>query len=126
MAEGVVDVTIDAPPDAVWAKIGDFGGLSEILPAIESIRLEGNDRVFAMGGNEARERLLSRDEATRTLVYAIVEGIPVERHLATITVEAEGEGAKVTWAYEVEPAEMAPVLQGAYQGLLTNLAGLFT
>lgn len=126
MAEGVVDLTIDAPPDAVWVKIGDFGALAEIFPAIDSIRLEGNDRVLGMGGNEARERLLSRDDATRTLVYSIVEGIPVERHLATITVEAIGDGSKVTWAYEVEPAEMAPVLDDVYKGLLANLDGLFS
>jgi Polyketide cyclase / dehydrase and lipid transport len=126
MAEGVVDVTIQAAPDEVWAKIGDFGALDEIFPAIDSIRLEGDDRVLGMGGNEVRERLLSRDDATRTLVYSIVEGIPVERHQATVTVAADGDGSKVTWAYEVEPADMVPMLDGAYQGILANLDGLFS
>jgi hypothetical protein len=126
MAEGVAELTIDAPPDAVWAKIGDFGALAEILPGIDSIRLEGNDRIIAMGDNEARERLLSRDDATRTLVYSVVEGMPVERHQATITVEAVGDGSKVTWAFEVEPADMATFLEDVYKGLLVNLDGLFS
>ncbi len=126
MAEGVVEETIDAPPDAVWEKIGNFGGLDEIFPAIESIRLEGDDRVLSMGGNEVRERLLSRDDATRTLVYSIVEGIPLEEHQATVTVEALGDGSKVTWKYEVVPAEMVQVLEGAYKGILANLKGLFS
>ncbi len=61
MAEGAVDVTIDAAPDAVWAKIGDFGALEEIFPGIESFRLEGDERVIGMGGGaEIRERLLAR------------------------------------------------------------------
>ena len=60
MAEGAVDVTIDAAPDAVWAKIGDFGALEEIFPGIESFRLEGDERVIGMGGGaEIRERLLA-------------------------------------------------------------------
>ncbi len=75
MAEGAVDVTIDAAPEAVWAKIGDFGALEEIFPGIESFRLEGDERIIGMGGGtEVRERLLARDEATRTLTYSVIVG----------------------------------------------------
>jgi carbon monoxide dehydrogenase subunit G len=127
MAQGAVDVTIDAAPDAVWAKIGDFGALEEIFPGIESCRVEGDERIIGTGGGgEIRERLLARDEATRTLTYTIVEGVPVERHEATITVEPVGDGSKVTWAYDVEPAEMATAMGGSYQGALASLQGLFT
>ena len=127
MAEGAVDVTIDAAPDAVWAKIGDFGALEEIFPGIQSFRLEGDERIIGMGGDtEIRERLLARDEATRTLTYAIVDGVPVERHEATITVEPAGSGSKVTWAYDVEPAAMAAFMGDSYKGALASLQGLFT
>ena len=73
MAQGAVDVTLDAAPDAVWAKVGDFGGVGEFFPGIESFRLEGDDRVIGMFGMEIRERLVSRDDATRTLSYSVVE-----------------------------------------------------
>jgi len=96
MAEGAVDVTIDAAPDAVWAKIGDFGALEEIFPGIVSFRLEGDERIIGMGGGmEIRERLLSRDDATRSLTYSVIAGVPLDRHEATITVEAVGDGSKV-------------------------------
>ena len=126
MAEGAVDVTVDAAPDAVWAKVGDFGGLCEFFPGIESFRLEGEDRIIGMFGMEIRERLLSRDEAARTISYSVVGGVPIERHVATITVAPEGDGSKVTWAYDVEPAEMAPVFGDTYKGALAALEATFS
>jgi carbon monoxide dehydrogenase subunit G len=126
MAQGAVDVTVGAAPDAVWAKVGDFGGVGEFFPGIESFRLEGDDRVIGMFGMEIRERLVARDDATRTLSYSVVVGVPLESHTATITVEAEGDGSKVTWAYDVEPDEMAPIFGGTYKGALAALVAAFS
>jgi carbon monoxide dehydrogenase subunit G len=126
MAEGAVDVTVAATPDAVWAKVGDFGGVGDFFPGIESFRLEGDDRVIGMFGMEIRERLLSRDDATRTITYSVVDGVPIESHTATITVEAEGDGSKVTWAYNVEPAEMAPIFGDTYKGALAAVEAAFS
>jgi carbon monoxide dehydrogenase subunit G len=126
MAEGAVDVTVNAAPDAVWAKVGDFGGLGDFFPGIESFRLEGDDRIIGMFGMEIRERLLSRDEGTRTISYSVVDGVPVESHKATVAVEAEGDGSKVTWTYDVEPAEMAPIFGDTYKGALAALEASFS
>src|SRR5271155_2775699 len=99
MAAGAVDVTIAAPPEEVWEKVGDFAGVGELFPALESFRLEGDDRIIGMFGMEIRERLLARDDATRTISYSVVDGVPLESHTATIIVEPAGDGSKVTWAY---------------------------
>ena len=126
MAEGVVDVTVGAPPDEVWAKLGDFGGIGEYFPGIESCRLEGEDRVIGLFGMEIRKRLTTRDDAGRTLTYSVVAGVPVESHSATITVKPEGDGSKVTWTYAVTPDEMAPVFGDSYQAALTSVENLFS
>ena len=126
MAEGVVDVTVGAPPDEVWAKLGDFGGIGEYFPGIESCRLEGDDRVIGLFGMEIRERLMTRDDAGRTLTYSVVAGVPVESHTATITVEPDGDGSKVTWTYAVTPDEMAPVFGDSYKAALTSVENLFS
>ena len=126
MAAGEVDVTVAASPDEVWAKVGDFGGVDKFFPGIESFRVEGDDRVIGMFGMEIRERLISRDEATRTISYSVVEGVPIESHTATISVEADGDGSKVTWAYDVEPAEMAPIFGDTYKGALAAVEAAFT
>jgi mxaD protein len=126
MAEGAVDVTVNAAPDAVWEKMGDFGGVGEFFPGIESFRLEGDDRVIGMFGMEIRERLISRDDAARSITYSVVDGVPIESHSATITVEAEGDGSKVTWAYVVTPDEMAPIFGDTYKSALAAVEGAFS
>jgi mxaD protein len=126
MAEGAVDVTVGAAPDDVWKKLGDFGGLAEFFPGIDSFRLEGDDRVIGMFGMEIRERLLARDDATRTIAYSVVAGVPIDSHEATITVEPEGEGSKVTWSYAVTPDEMAPIFGDTYKAALASLQNTFS
>ncbi len=125
MADGAVDVTIGATPDEVWAKVGDFGGVELLFPAIESFRLEGDERVIGMFGMEIRERLVTRDDSTRTLSYSVVGGVPVESHLATIVVEPDGAGSKVTWSYDVTPDEMAPIFGDTYKAALASLENAF-
>jgi carbon monoxide dehydrogenase subunit G len=125
MAEGAVDVTVQAGVDEVWAKVGDFGAVGELFPGLESFRLEGDERVIGMFGLEIRERLLSRDEAARSISYSVVAGVPIESHTATITVEPDGDGSKVTWSYDVTPDEMAPVFGDTYKGALAVLESTF-
>jgi carbon monoxide dehydrogenase subunit G len=126
MAAGEVDVTVAAAPDAAWKIVGDFGGLAEFFPGIESFRLEGEDRIIGMFGMEIRERLLSRDEDARTITYSVIEGVPIDSHMATITVEPDGEGSKVTWAYDVTPDEMAPIFGDTYKAALAQLENTLT
>jgi mxaD protein len=126
MASGAVDVSVAAPPDEVWEKVGDFGGVADFFPGIDSFRLEGDERVIGMFGMEIRERLLARDEADRVLTYSVIEGVPVESHTATISVQPEGEGSKVIWAYDVTPDEMAPVFGDTYKAALASLENTFS
>ena len=126
MAAGAVDVTIAAPPEEVWEKVGDFAGVRVLFPAIESFRMEGDDRIIGMFGMEIRERLLARDEEARVLTYSVVGGVPVESHTATISVEPEGAGSKVIWAYDVSPDEMAPIFGDTYKGALAALEASFS
>jgi mxaD protein len=125
MAAGAVDVTIAAAPDEVWKKVGDFAGVGDFFPGIESFRMEGDDRVIGMFGMEIREKLLARDEEGRVITYSVVGGVPVDSHTATISVEPEGAGSKVIWAYDVTPDEMAPIFGDTYKGALASLENSF-
>jgi len=126
MAAGAVDVLVAAEPDEVWKKVGDFGGVEALFPALDSFRLEGDERIIGMFGMEIRERLLAKDEANRVLTYSVVDGVPLESHTATISVEPEGGQSRVIWAYDVTPDEMAPVFGETYKAALETLAGSFT
>ena len=125
MAAGAVDVTIAATPDEVWEKVGDFAGIDVLFPGVESFRLEGDDRIIGMFGMEIRERLLAKDDAARVLTYSVVDGVPIDAHTATISVEPDGAGSKVIWAYDVSPDEMAPIFGDTYKGALAALENSF-
>jgi mxaD protein len=126
MAEGSVNVSVGASADEVWKTVGDFGGIGEFFPGIESFRLEGDDRVIGMFGMEVRERLLSRDDEARALTYSVIQGVPIDSHTATISVEPEGNGCRVTWSYAVVPDEMAPIFGDTYQSALNQLESNFS
>lgn len=119
MGSSTSEIAIERSPEEVWHVVGNFGGLTDWLPGVESCRLEGDTRILGMMGIEISEALVSRDDATRTLVYSVVASpIPLESHRATITVHPDPAGARVTWEVEVTPDEQVDMLTGIYrQGL---------
>ncbi len=121
MASAQAAIDIKRSPDEIWAVIGNFGGIGDWMPGIESCRLEGDLRILAMPGMEVTERLVSNSDEAHTQTYGITDGVPVEYHQATITVTADGDGSKVTWDVEARPDEMAGVMQGMYQQTLEGL-----
>jgi len=117
MAEGKAEVSIDRTPDEVWALVGRFEGLDEWMPGIESCEMDGDVRKLATMGMEIHEQLKDRDEAARSISYSIVQSpLPLEHHLATITVVPEGSGARLEWSYEVRPDDMAAAIGPIYEG----------
>ena len=90
VGHGQAAIDIDASADDVWAVIGDFGGIGDWMPGIESCRVEGDDRILETMGMEITERLVSKDDAGRVLTYSITKGAPVESHQAVITVSPTG------------------------------------
>lgn len=121
MGTGRAAIGVNATPDAVWALVGDFGGIGGWMPGIDSCRVEGDDRILETMGMTITERLVARDEATRTLTYSIAGGAPVESHQAVISVVPEGTGSQVTWDVEATPDEMADLMATIYQQALEAL-----
>jgi hypothetical protein len=44
----------------------------------------------------------------------------------SIFARSPGRGVKVTWAYDVEPAELTPIFGDAYKGALAAVAAAFS
>jgi carbon monoxide dehydrogenase subunit G len=121
MGSGTAAVDIAASADQVWKVVGDFGGIAEWMPGIETCRVEGDDRIIGMMGMTITERLVAKDDAGRTLTYAIADGAPVESHEAVITVTPTGETSHVTWVVDAKPDDMADLMTGLYQQSLEAL-----
>lgn len=118
MGQAEVDIDIKADPDKVWSVVGDFGGLDKWLPGVESCTQQGDDRHLSMMNMNVTESLVKKDDAARQIVYGITDGVPVERHQATITVSPAGNGSKVTWAVDTDDAMTEMMSQIYQQGLV--------
>jgi hypothetical protein len=110
MAHVVVREEIDAPRDRLWGLVADFGNVGWI-PGGESARTEGAGpgmvRILGMGGAEIRECLESRDDAARTIVYTIAQGLPLPLtdYRATMTVRSAGDRrSELEWSCTFTPA----------------------
>ena len=121
MGSGTAAIDIDAPADQVWTVVGDFGGIDAWMPGIETCRVEGENRIIEMMGMTITERLVAKDDAGRSLTYAIADGAPVESHEAIITVAPSGDATHVTWGVDASPDEMADLMTTLYQQALESL-----
>ena len=110
MAKSYASTVIDAPADAVWARIRDFNGLatwhsglvaeSEIEEGKTGDQVGGVRSFKLTDGTHIRERLLSHSDAERSYVYNF-EKTPfdVDDYCATIRVTPVTDGGKsfVEW-----------------------------
>ena len=137
MLSVTVSTDICASGDAIWEIVGDFGNLARWLPAITSMRCTGSapgsERSFTVGGQLIRERLLRRDERTRSLTYRLLDGpLPVDRYESTLTVESiDTAVSNITWfttcdAVGIDPERCKRLLQRVYFDALDQLAVALT
>ena len=130
MATASASIDIPASADQVWQLIGGFNTLPDWLPFIPKSELSEGGRVRSLqtaDGGVVVERLENFDNAGKTYSYSILQApFPATDYLATIRVEAQGQGAKVTWsgrftAKGVSDEEVVALFSGIYQGGLEAL-----
>ena len=125
MGKDQMELEVAASPDAVWTVVSNYGDLSW-FPGVTSTRLEGDDRVVTAGGHEIRERLLEMDHANRFLRYSVTEGLQgIDSHEATIKVDPNGSGSKITYSWEVTPEEAVDGMGKAYSAALDGMKSHF-
>jgi hypothetical protein len=116
--------------DALWAKVGDFCGISKWHPAIEKCELsaDGKTRTLSLkGGGTIVEALVKMDAAGRSYTYSIVSGpLPVANYTSTIGVAADGAASVATWvgkydAKGISDAEAKKTIDGVYDAGLKAL-----
>jgi carbon monoxide dehydrogenase subunit G len=110
MASIRMDIRIDAPPEAVWDALRDWGAVHERLAPgfVTETRLDGDDRIVTfVNGTVARERLVDLDDEGRRLVWSVADG-PFTHHNASAQVFAEGEDCtRFVWVADLLPNELA-------------------
>ena len=98
-------ISIDAPADAVWARIKNFDALKDWHPAVaESPADKGNEvgsvrRIKLKGGGALVESLESYNDAQMKYSYRAADkgALPVTNYTSTISVGADGGKSVVEW-----------------------------
>ncbi|MFJ3008350.1 SRPBCC family protein [Pseudomonas fluorescens] len=130
MATASATIDIPASADQVWQLIGGFNTLPDWLPFIPKSEPSEGGRVRTLqtaDGGVVIERLQAFDNDAKTYSYSIEQApFPATDYLATIKVEAQGQGARVTWsgrfnAKGVSEEEVVALFNGIYQGGLEAL-----
>ena len=130
MATATAFIDIPASAEQVWQLIGGFNSLPDWLPFIPRSELSDGGRVRSLqtaDGAVVIERLQTFDNMGRTYSYSIEQApFPATEYLATIKVEAQGDGARVTWSGRFEPVgvsneEVEALFTSIYQGGLEAL-----
>lgn len=102
----IEEISISAPPEAVWKLVGDWNNWSAWHPAIESSTATQGNEVGSVrtlkikGGGELIEEIEAYDAAAMTLKYRAKDGgaLPVTNYTSAIMVKpADGGGTTVTW-----------------------------
>lgn len=98
--KAVESIEIDAPPAKVWALLKDWGGMAKWHPAIESVTVNGTERILNLkGGGRVVEELEVVDDASMSLRYRMKDPgpVPVNNYSAQMSVAAGGAGTLVNW-----------------------------
>jgi len=112
---------VDAPPDAVWAFVGDPSTVPLWYPKYVACEVDGETRrLRSAKGAELVERLMDRDDARRRYAYSVLSGAPVASHRASFEVVPAGAGSRVVWRTVAEPSDPAVDLRARLEGTQTD------
>lgn len=105
-----IPVTAGATP--VWQALRDFGQVhTKVAPGfLTDLRMDKGDRIVTFfNGLVARERLVTADDETCRLVYAVVEG-RASHYNAAVQVFPDGDRSRIVWTVDLLPDSLAPAI----------------
>lgn len=128
MASIIKEITIDAPADAVWDAVADFGAVHRrFAPGfVTNVEVIPGARMVTFGdGTVAKELFLGADHDKRRLAYSI-DSERLAHHSASFQVLDEGAGqSRLAWTVDVLPDAMAAYLSDRMDaGLISAKATL--
>jgi hypothetical protein len=107
-------IALNAPASTVWSALRDFGAVhTRVAPGfLTRLEMDDNDRIVTFfNGLVARERLVTADDESCRLVYAVVEG-QASHYNASVQVFPEGDGSRLVWTIDLLPNDLAPAIGG--------------
>jgi hypothetical protein len=118
MASIRTEFVIEADAERVWKTIGNWenGPAEMAIGHVVSSRADGPVRVVTFAdGRTARERLITRDDEARRIVYSVIgDTVRPDHDNAVMHIVADGEHrCRLVWSRDVLPDELAQPLLAA-------------
>ncbi len=107
------EFVVDASAAQVWSAVRDFGAVHQRLAPgfVVDTKLDGDARVVTFGnGMTARERLIDLDDASRRLVYGVVDGRFTHDNASVQIVEEGAQRCRFIWQRDMLPNDLAPAV----------------
>lgn len=108
------EVHIQAAPEKVWDALRDVGALhTRLCPGfVIDTQMEGNDvrLVTFANGQQARELIVSVDDATRRVSWAIVGAQFIHYNGAAQVTPLDDGTCRFTWISDLLPNELEPAI----------------
>jgi carbon monoxide dehydrogenase subunit G len=110
-----IDVAV--PPAEAWSALREFGALhTRLVPGFVTdcvLEQDGAVRLVTFGnGMQVRERLVTRDDAARRLVYTTEGGRATHYNAAVEVLDAHAGGSRLVWTVDLLPDSLAPAIDG--------------
>ncbi|MDP1961114.1 MAG: SRPBCC family protein [Reyranella sp.] len=109
------EIAIANGATSVWHALRDFGQVhTRVAPGfLIDLQMDNGDRILTFfNGMVARERLVTRDDETCRLVYAVIDG-QASHYNAAVQILPEGDGrSRLAWQIDLLPDELAPAIEG--------------
>ena len=105
---------VPAPADDVWAVLRDFGGLTRLAAGfVTACELEEDGAVRLVtffNGMQARERLVTRDDAARRIAYTAFGGRATHHNASAQVVPLAADRCRFVWTTDLLPDALAPAI----------------
>lgn len=110
------------PPAALWKIVGDVAR-TDWVAGVSDCVLDGDVRRMTMSGaGEVAERILERDAERRYVEYTVIESTPpLEQHLASMEVLAEGGSSCLVWRTQARPEAVEVFIEATMRQCLSRL-----
>jgi len=109
------EVHIQASPEKVWEALRDVSALhTRLCPGfVVDTKMEARDArlVTFADGRQARELIVSVDDATRRVCWAIVDEPFIHYNGAAQVTPHDDGTCRFTWLSDLLPNELAPVVE---------------
>lgn len=119
------EVHIQASADKVWDAMRDVGALhTRLCPGfVIDTRMEANDvrLVTFADGRQARELIVSVDDAARRVCWAIVDDPFVHYNGAAHVTRLNDGTCQFTWLSDLLPNELEPTVAAMIEAGIANI-----